>query len=277
MRGYCERVTKHLGDLIGVGCTMNEPNIARVIAKLLPVDIRTGEWWSEAAAAFGVPPDGLGLFQFDAGDEARDTILAAHRRGFEAIKAAGGAFPLGLTMAMLDIQAAAGGERKAAEYTRELNDCYLEQLRGDDFVGVQTYSRVVIGPDGIIPPGEGVETNQMGEEFYPEAIGGTIRHAARVARIPVYVTENGHSSPDDTRRLEYLQRAVRCVAGCLQDGIDVRGYCVWSAMDNFEWVSGYGPKFGIIAVDRQTQQRTVKPSGEWLGSVARANRLATAG
>jgi beta-glucosidase len=45
-------------------------------------------------------------------------------------------------------------------------------------------------------------------------------------------------------------------------------------MDNFEWVSGYGPKFGIIAVDRQTQQRTVKPSGEWLGAVARANRLA---
>ena len=74
--------------------------------------------------------------------------------------------------------------------------------------------------------------------------------------------------------MEYFQRALRSVAGMLEEGIDVRGYFCWSAMDNFEWVSGYGPQFGIIAVDRKTQQRTAKPSAQWLGAVARANRLA---
>jgi beta-glucosidase len=50
------------------------------------------------------------------------------------------------------------------------------------------------------------------------------------------------------------------VAACLRDGVDVRGYTYWSALDNFEWVSGYRPTVGLIAVDRQTQERIVKPS-----------------
>ena len=60
---------------------------------------------------------------------------------------------------------------------------------------------------------------------------------------------------------------------CIAEGIDVRGYTYWSCLDNFEWAFGYGPRFGIIDVDRTTQQRTVKPSGQWLGQVARANRF----
>ena len=61
------------------------------------------------------------------------------------------------------------------------------------------------------------------------------------------------------------------VARCLDDGIDVRGYIHWSMLDNFEWLFGYAPKFGLIAVDRATQRRIVKPSAEWLGALARAN------
>jgi beta-glucosidase len=220
-----------------------------------------------------VTPERLGLFQFVTSPQARQVILAAHRRAFDVIKAGPGDFPVGLTLALLDIQAAEGGASRAAEFQRDLNDCYLEQLHGDDFVGVQTYSRMLVGPNGKVEPAEGVEKNQMGEEYYPEAIGGTIRHAAQVAGIPVIVTENGVAATDDTRRLEYFQRALRCVKSCLEDGIDVRGYFCWSAMDNFEWVSGYVPKFGIITIDRATQQRTPKPSADWLGAVARANRL----
>ena len=85
------------------------------------------------------------------------------------------------------------------------------------------------------------------------------------------VTENGIGTTDDTRRLEYYRRALRGVANCLRDGLDVRGYLAWSALDNFEWMHGYGPQFGIIAVDRETQERSVKPSGRWLSEVARAN------
>ena len=111
----------------------------------------------------------------------------------------------------------------------------------------------------------------MGDEFYPDGLEATIHQAAAVAGIPVLVTENGLATTDDTRRIAYVQRALRGVANCLRDGIDVRGYLYWSALDNFEWVFGYRPTFGLIAVDRATQQRTVKPSARWLGAVARSN------
>jgi beta-glucosidase len=276
---YSERVTEHLGDLITAACTMNEPNLPVLLEKMLPFKLPELPWWTTAAQAFGVSPDRLGLFQFVARPEARQVILSAHQRAFEAIKAGPGDFPVGLTLALLDIQAAEGdggdraAESRAAEFQREINDVYLEQLRSDDFVGVQTYSRMLVGPDGLIPPGDDVEKNQMGEEYYPEALGGTIRHAAQVTGIPVIVTENGLATTDDTRRVEYFQRALRCVVDSLEDGIDVRGYFCWSAFDNFEWNSGYRPKFGIIEVDRKTQRRTPKPSAHWLGSIARANRL----
>ncbi len=269
---YCERATKHLGDLIGVACTVNEPNLAMLLSKLLPFNIQEGPWWNAAAQAFGVTPERLGLFQFVTQPQLREVIFEAHRRAFDVLHAGPGNFPVGLTLALADIQATEGGEYKALELRRQLADDYLEQLRGDDFVGVQTYSRMVIGPDGLVPPAADVEKNQMGEEFYPEALGGTIRHAAEVTGIPVIVTENGLSTTDDTRRLEYFRRALRCVVNSLESGTDVRGYFAWSAFDNFEWNSGYRPKFGIIAVDRETQQRTPKPSAFWLGNVARTNR-----
>lgn len=270
---YCERVTRHLGDLMSAACTLNEPNLALVLEKLLPFAFQELPWWATAAEAFGVTPDRLGLFQFNVSPQAHQVIQRAHRQAVEAIKSGPGDFPVGLTLALVDVQAAAGGEIQAAEYRRAMHDGYLEQLRGDDFVGVQTYSRMLVGPEGRIAPPAGAELNQMGDEYYPEALGGTIRHAARVAGIPVLVTENGLASTDDTRRVEYFRRALRCVADCLQEDIDVRGYFCWSALDNFEWNSGYRPKFGIIAVDRETQQRTPKPSAAWLGAVARANRL----
>jgi beta-glucosidase len=271
---YCERTTHHLGDLIGAACTFNEPNLPAVLSKILPFSLQEGPFWQRAAQAFDVAPERLGLLQFVTQPAMREIVFAAHRRAYDVLHAGPGAFPVGLTLALIDIQSGAGGESKAAEFRRELAEVYLEQLRGDDFVGVQTYARMVVGPEGVISPGEDVEKNQMGEEFYPEALGGTIRHAASVAGIPIIVTENGLASTDDTRRVVYFQRALRSVADAIEDGIDVRGYFAWSALDNFEWVSGYVPKFGIIAVDRATQARTPKPSAYWLGAVARANRCA---
>jgi beta-glucosidase len=269
---YCERAARHLGDLIGAACTFNEANLSLLLAELLPFKLQEGPFWHTAAQAFGVTPDRLGLFQFVTQPKMREIIFAAHRRAYDVLHAGPGDFGVGMTLALPDIQAAEGGETRMAALRRQLADNFLEQLRGDDFVGVQTYARMVVGPEGLVPPGDDVEKNQTGEEYYPEALGGAIRHAAEVTGIPVLVTENGLASTDDARRQEYIRRALRCVANSLQAGIDVRGYFCWSAMDNFEWVSGYEPKLGIIAVDRETQARTPKPSAYWLGAVARANR-----
>jgi beta-glucosidase len=156
-----------------------------------------------------------------------------------------------------------------------MEDRYLEQVRGDDFIGVQTYTRDRIGVDGQpLGPEDGVEVTEMNYEFWPEALGATIARAWEVTEhVPVIVTENGYSGPDDTRRIEYVRRALHSVLDCLDDGIDVGGYTYWSLLDNFEWAYGYRPKFGLVAVDRATQERTLKPSARYLGGIAQANVL----
>jgi beta-glucosidase len=136
---------------------------------------------------------------------------------------------------------------------------------------VQTYSRHRFGPEGPLGPAPGVKVLALGYEFWPEALEGTIRYARQVAGVPIYVTENGIGTTDDTERFEYVRRALACVVRCMRDGIDIRGYFYWSLMDNFEWLFGYGPRFGLVAVDRATQMRRPKPSAEWLGGIARAN------
>jgi beta-glucosidase len=111
-------------------------------------------------------------------------------------------------------------------------------------------------------------------EYYPQALEATIRYTAKNVRVPLYVTENGCSTDDDAMRVAYIRTAVGGVAQCLRDGIDVKGYIHWSLLDNFEWIFGFGPHFGLIAVDRTTMKRSVRPSARLLGQIARNNGVA---
>jgi beta-glucosidase len=274
---YCARVTQHFGDSIEAVCTINEVNIPTMV-RLMWLSNRVEDASQAALAqrmsqAFGVTPDRLGPFFFAASEQGRDVILAAHAQATAAIKAERGDLPVGLTIAMQDMQAVEGGETTRDRVRQELQDVFLDAAREDDFVGVQTYSRERFGPEGRLPPEEGVELTQMGYEFWPEALEATIRYAIARTKRPVVVTENGIGTGDDAQRIEYYRRALQGVANCLQDGLDVRGYFAWSAFDNFEWMMGYAKTFGLIAVDRETQARTVKPSARWLGEIGQKNAL----
>jgi beta-glucosidase len=252
---FCERAAAHLGDLVDRACTLNEPN---VVANF-------GYRWGL------FPP---GQRDADLHRRANDVFVAAHRKAVAAIKAGPGNAPVGLTLAMQDMQAVDGGEARRDAERRDTEDGFLEAVRGDDYIGVQTYTRLLFGRDGMRGPEPGVPTTQMGYEFWPEALEATIRRAWEMTRhVPIVVTENGIATTDDRERVAYVERALRGVLRCLDGGIDVRGYFYWSLLDNFEWVFGYRPVFGLVAVDRATQVRTVKGSAHWVGGVARANRL----
>jgi beta-glucosidase len=251
---FSERATSHFGDLMGVACTINEPNIV-----------------AENGYEAGVFAPGRK--EPAARDAANDVFVSAHRLAFEAIKATAPDVPVGLTLAMRDYQAVDGGEAMLESLRARAEDLFLEAAREDDYVGVQTYSRERVGPEGRMEPAEGAEVTLMGYEFYPQALGATIRRATEVTRgVPVVVTENGIGTDDDDRRIAYVSQALKEVRGCLDDGIDVRGYFYWSALDNFEWALGYEPTFGLVAVDRETQQRSPKPSAAWIGDLARTGR-----
>jgi beta-glucosidase len=274
---YCERATVHLGDLITMGCTINEPDVPLMLS-LIGIFPEGGikaqaAFVAEAARRCGSTTERFGAFMFGDMRRTRDVMAAAHRKAREAIKSVRGDFPLGLTLSMADDQAVPGGEATRDRVRAELYGPFLEAAREDDFIGVQTYSRQRWGKDGPLPPEAGVPTVIMGYEFWPEALEATVRYAAAETDVPVWVTENGIGTDDDAQRIDYVRRALEGVARCLADGVDVRGYFYWSLLDNFEWMLGYAPRFGLVAVDRATQVRTPKPSAQWFARVARANAL----
>lgn len=294
---YSEVVARELGSLMPYVCTINEANIGAVIQQIIAAAMR-GEARTQApvgvgatdtaqasvdprvasllraATAFGTTPDRVKPFfmAFDA--DSQRIIKEAHERSREAVKAASPNSRVGITLALLDIQALPGGESLAAAQRDEEFDSFLPASAGDDYLGVQNYSRRRVGPDGVLPNEAGMETTQMGYEFYPEALGHVVRMAAKASGRPVIVTESGIGTSDDSRRVEFIQRTLLGLQACIAEGIDVRGYFHWSLLDNFEWQRGYGPKFGLIAVDRETQQRQSKPSARFLGEIARRNALA---
>ncbi len=152
---------------------------------------------------------------------------------------------------------------------------FLDATDGDDFVGVQVYTRMLIGPGGWAGYEDGLPVLDMGYEFYPASLGNCLRRAWDYTRgaVPLLVTENGIGTTDDAQRIDYVRQALAGVLEAIADGVDVRGYTYWSLLDNFEWALGYRPKFGIVGVDRTTFARTAKPSANWLATVAAANAL----
>jgi beta-glucosidase len=274
---YCDRATEHLGDLIGYAATFNEPDLPA----LFRWTIIPGPHGETTLSAFmrgqqSVIARQLGSPAFTSllngdVDKTRDNMIAAHKKGRAAIKARRSSLPVGLTLAMEDDQPV-GPDSRYKEKQAEVYGPWLALAKDDDYIGVQTYTRSRIGQK-TLPPPEGAEITQSSFEFYPEALENTVRFASRQAGVPVIVTENGVALKDDTRRVEYIQRALAGLKRCLDDGIDVRGYIHWSLLDNFEWISGFEPKFGLVAVDRETQRRTVKPSAVLLGNIARRNAL----
>jgi beta-glucosidase len=165
----------------------------------------------------------------------------ACRLAHDAVAGGRGSFPVGLTLSMHEFAAEPGGEAPAAEARALLEDGFLEDARGDDFFGVQCYTRLRYGPEGPLPPAPGVPTTIMGYEFWPRVVETTVRRAAEMTGgIPLYVTENGIATGDDAERVRYVTEALTGLRRCLDDGLDVRGYCAWSAFDNFEWARWLG-------------------------------------
>ena len=273
---FCEKATRHLGDLVGYASTFNEPDVPQLLNWLtLPGPQGTNLAESLQGSLVKVrkqlnTPEFANFFLGD-GKKIRDGLLAAHGKGKAAMKSVRSDMPVGFNLAISDDQPAPE-DNHLAEKRADVYAPWLEVAKRCDYLGVQTYSRTLVGKRDLPPP-KGTETTQVGWEFYPECVEHVVRYASKEAGVPIIVTENGISTEDDSLRVEYVQRALTGLKRAIDDGVDVHGYVVWSLLDNFEWMSGYDPKFGIVAVDRVTQRRTIKPSAAVLGNIARRNSL----
>lgn len=268
---YCERAVQHLGDLMPIALTLNEPNIGAVMnaTGLVPPDV-FGELPLNDVAARANGSDTFRMFPFCNIELSREHQSQGHRLARDAIRNTSPDTLVGLTLAAQHLVAIEGGEGHRDEAFFETIGAYLPATEGDDLIGVQTYTRLRYGPDGLIPPADDAIVSQIGAEHCPGSVEGAIRDIWAATGLPIYMTENGIATEDDTLRVELIEGAAAGMAACLADGIEVRGYTHWSIFDNFEWHWGYGPTFGLVHVDRITQARTPKPSARRLGEIARS-------
>ena len=151
-----------------------------------------------------------------------------------------------------------------------------------DFLGINYYTRSVTGTDEplhLAHPGR--EVTDMGWEVWPAGLTELLtRLRADYPLPPIYIMENGAAYPDsvvdgrvhDADRVRYLRSHVAALADALEAGVDVRGYFVWSLVDNFEWAEGYTKRFGIVYIDYATQQRILKDSALWYRDFLAATR-----
>ncbi len=171
-----------------------------------------------------------------------------------------------------------------------LRDGDLETLQQPiDFLGVNHYTvqRVAAGegPIGleVVGAAPGDETTAMGWSVAPQAFTRQLLEVKeRYGNPPVVVTENGAAFDDpapeggrvaDPLRVDYLRRYLAALQGALAAGCDVRGYFVWTLVDNFEWAEGFGKRFGLVHLDRRTMQRTPKASYDFYREVIGSNRV----
>ena len=291
---YCTYIVEQLGSDLEYVCTVNEANMGlqlAAIAKrylkqlLLPkkkkntdgndgkaqVGINLKQMLanqkiaaSENAEVFGC--EKLSTFVSQRTPEGDLLIMRAHCAARDAMKAICPHLKVGLTLSLHDMQTQRFGEKYAAkEWYAEFGH-YLPYIVDDDFLGVQNYTRSRFGFLGQLDPPRDAELTQMNYEFYPEALANVIRAAHKEFKGDIIITENGIATVDDSRRVEFIRRALKGVEDCIADGIPVKGYCHWSLLDNFEWQKGFSMTFGLIAVDRSTQNRYPKESLAYLGS-----------
>lgn len=249
---YVEHVVPLLSGRVRRVVTINEPNMVAIMARVL-----AGE------ATFDT---GLGGMLPAPSEPVRDALIAAHHAARHTLKTHISDLEVGWSVANQCVQWTSEAETEGLAYRQAVEDPFISAAAGDDFIGVQAYTRTIISPNGKVDTGG--ERTLTGWEYYPEAIGQALRDTARrLPGVPLLITENGIATDDDTRRIAYTTGALEAVSACIADGLDVRGYVHWSLLDNYEW-GHWGPTFGLVAVDRETFERTPKPSLAWLGEFA---------
>lgn len=276
---YCDLVARRFGARVRFWCTINEPAIFAMMGYL-----------------FGYfTPGHKSVWEFR---RVMNNILAAHVICYHALKRAAPESQVGLVKNLpfytphnpaqpLDRWA-------AAQHDWLYNAFFLEGIRtgrrlppiGDgrvlaglkgstDFWGLNYYNQSRCRwnwPIRTENAGEGHRMTQTAWAPYPPGLKANLLRLSRF-RLPIYVTENGLATDDDEWRCAYLIEHLRQIGEAIAGGADVRGYFYWSLLDNFEWEDGWFPKFGLVAVDPGTLERTPKPSSRLYAGIIAANAV----
>jgi beta-glucosidase len=286
---FAARAVAALGDLCDLWCTINEPLIYATQSFLLGL----------------FPP---GRASIDQTMRVAATMLRGHVAAAAAIRGVNPALRIGIVHHVRLFDPATPAARDvavAANWDYLFNGIILNALRTGrilpplgsgrvlpglrescDFFGLNYYTRERVAFDprapGLLfgrrftPPD--VEQSDIGfegktyGEIYPGGLYRALRRVARLGR-PIYITETGIPDADDDQRPRFLLSHLGAAHRAIQEGVDLRGVFLWTLVDNFEWVEGWGLRFGLYALDERTQERRLRPSGALYAAIARANAI----
>ncbi len=260
---YVEKVVRAMPN-VKFWMTLNEPNVYALLSYLI------GYW----------PPE---VKQWRRAFRVYKVLAEAHRLAFAAIKRANPKASVGVANSVIDYVPARPSsmlDRWMARfcdrwYNRWFIDRTLDTL---DFIGVNHYVRQGIRvrslKQPIITEPRGEQLTDYGWGICAEAMSNIVRSMWRY-RKPLYITENGLADARDQWRREFISNELVELHTAISEGVDVRGYLHWSLLDNYEWREGFAMRFGLVAVDFKTQERTVRESAKWFSTVCKNNRLDT--
>jgi beta-glucosidase len=256
------KVVAELGNYVDFWITINEPLIFASRSYFF------GEW----------PPQERSLSKFYL---VVHSLIKAHKRAYKVIHGINKGAKVSL--AKQNIYFDAFGNKLINKIGVLLagfiwNKYFLLRVKKElDFIGLNHYfhNRVRIG---LTPPltwthhNEDKVVSDMGWEIFPESIYHALKDLAKFKK-PIYITENGLADAKDKQRKEFIRDYLCQTRRAMEEGADVRGYLHWSFIDNLEWSMGFGPRFGLVAVDYKTLKRKPRPSAFYYAKICKENGL----
>ncbi|MBM4429977.1 MAG: beta-glucosidase [Chloroflexi bacterium] len=299
---YADVVSRHLGDRVKQWITLNEPWVSAVVGYLhgrhapghedlgemlaASHHLLLGHGWSVPVIRRNCPGAEVGITLNLSPHHPASASYADRAAAWESDGA--------LNRWFLDPLNARGYPADMVQHYGQPMDFVragdLQAIAaGLDFLGVNYYSRHIVR-SSVVPEVDNepptvfrsANVTEMDWEVYPEGLYELLGRLHFDQRFPAfYVTENGAAYADalvsgrvhDPARLTYLREHLLSAARALAVGVPLRGYFVWSLLDNFEWAFGYSKRFGIVYVDYTTQRRVLKDSARWYRRVIAANRV----
>lgn len=229
---YCARAAKEFASEVTFWMTENEP------APLAAQAYLYGFW----------PPQKRNIVSVVC---AYFNLIRAHKKAYEEMKKINPNFKIGLAESLEWWEP--GILRLPVHYFR--NFFFMERIKKHlDFIGINYYERMRLwGP-------QREPLSDVGWEIYPEGLNHFLEIIWQKFRKPIFITENGLADARDAKRAEFIRSHIFAMNAARQRGVDVRGYFYWSLLDNFEWDSGFWPRFGLVEIDYKTQERKIRHS-----------------
>jgi beta-glucosidase len=234
---YVRYAGQQLGDVVDFWITINEPNVYALKS------YGKGAWPPKKKSALST----IRVVR---------NLARAHIKAYRSLHQLSPKVPVGIAQHVV-------ANLLPAENFLFTHSFFLLTKRTHDFIGVnyyfsRQYTFHIIPPFMRAIPVSGT-LSDIAWPIYPEGLTRVLLDIKRYKK-PIYVTENGLADTKDSRRADFIRSHVRAIEKAQSKGADVRGYLHWSLLDNFEWADGFAPRFGLVAVDYKTMERTVRPS-----------------